>query len=211
MKKIMFIIIISIIFPIFCMAEQKAITDTGDEVILYDNGTWKFLNNDKHVSKTIPTNKSHFKKGGELTFLLKSPKNNIGLWINPEKWLFQKAVSNKEAEYELQLKGQDLYGMIITEKMVIPIESLVDLAVQNAKNAAPDIRVVQKEYRIVNGNKIIQMQMKGTLQGIKVVYFGYYNADKNGSTQILTYTSQGLFEGFRNEAVDFLNGFIVSK
>lgn len=208
--KIFILVIILIAFPVFCMAEQKAITDTGDEVVLYDDGTWKYLNKDSQAGKTIPTNESEFKKGDELSFLLKSQKNNIGLWIDPKKWSFKKAVSNDAAEYELQLKGQDLYGMIITEQMSIPLESLAELAYQNAVNAAPDIKIVHKEYRIVNGNKIIQMQMKGTLQGINLVYFGYYFSNEKGATQILTYTSQGLFDSFRQEAINFLNGLVVN-
>ncbi len=209
MKKLT-IILLAALFPFLCLAEQKAITDTGDEVILYDDGTWSYINKETGAKKSIPTNDLEFNKGENLTFLLKSKKNDVGLWINPKKWSFKKSASNEDAEYELQLKGQDLYGMIITEKMSIPLETLVDVALENARGVAPDIAVVHKEYRMVNGNKVIQMQMNGTLQGIKVVYFGYYFSNEKGSTQVLAYTSQGLFEGFRKETVDYLNGFIVN-
>ncbi len=207
MKKFIFVFIV-FLSPFICFAEQKAITDKGEEVILYDDGTWEYLNKSQDESSKISINNREFTKLKNATFLLKSKKNNIGLWIDPKKWKFKKAVSNEAAEYELSLKGKDLYGMIITERIEIPMESLVKIAIQNAQNVAPDIQVVNKEYRMVNGNKVIQIQMKGTMQGIKVVYYGYYFSNSKGSTQIVTYTSQGLFKSLLNEIEDFLNGLV---
>ncbi len=209
MKRLTIICLIAL-SPVFCLASQKAITEIGDEVILYDDGTWKYLNRDAEMDKSISTNHTPLSRGKNLTFLLKSKKNNFGLWMDPQKWSFKKAVSNKAAEYELRLKGKDLYGIIITEMAVIPVESLIEIALENARKNIPDIVSTLKEYRIVNGNKVILMQMQGTYKGIKLVYYSIYFSDKNGSTQIVTYTSQGLFEELRKEAVDFLSGFVIN-
>ena len=71
-----------------CFGQQKALTETGDEVILYDDGTWKYTN--QAETTFIDTNKVEFKKNDNSTFLLKSKKFNIGVWINPKKWKFIK-------------------------------------------------------------------------------------------------------------------------
>ena len=44
----------------------------------------------------------------------------MGIWLNPKKWNFQKADNNDAAEFDFELKGEDLYAMLISEKMEIP-------------------------------------------------------------------------------------------
>jgi hypothetical protein len=187
-------------------AQQKAVTETGEEVILFEDGTWQYQNENDLLEKEIPTNSKIFKKDKESTFLLKSSKVNVGFYLNPQKWSFKKATDNLEAEYELQLKGGDLYGMIITEKVEIPLESLKSIALENGKSAAPDLKIAEEEYRTVNGLKVLLLQMNGTMQGIKFSYYGYYFSSTNGTVQFITYTSQNLLDSYRPEIEKLLNG-----
>ena len=53
------------------------------------------------------------------------------------------------------MKEKDLYGMAIVEAFEIPLETLRNLALENGKSVAPDLKVVEEEYRIVNGNKVL--------------------------------------------------------
>ena len=190
------------------LASQRAITDTGDEVILKNDGTWTYSSQAPKKSGKIKTNKTIFKKPKASGFQLKSKKNNSAFWINPAKWSFKKAVSNTEAEYEFQLKGKDLYGMAVTEEIQIALESLVDLALTNAQSAAPDARITKKEYRKVNGKKVIYMEIQGTIQSIKFTYMGYYYSNESGSTQLITYTATNLVPKYKRDVNDFLNGLI---
>ena len=192
----------------FSQAQQNAITETGEEVTLFEDGTWKYQNEDLLLEKEIPTNPKKFKKDEKSTFLLKSKKLNVGFWLNPKMWSFKKATDNLEAEYELNLKDGDLYGMIISEKVEIPLESLKVIAFENAKAVAPDLKIVKEEYRIVNGLKVLLLQMDGTMQGIKFSYYGYYFSSINGSIQFITYTSQNLIDSFRPECEKLLNGIV---
>ncbi len=50
-------------------ANQKAVTDTGEEVILYSNGTWQYTNNLNHETNEITTNPKTFTKPIDSTFL----------------------------------------------------------------------------------------------------------------------------------------------
>jgi hypothetical protein len=74
---------------------------------------------------------------------------------------------------------------------------------------APDIQIAKEEFRFVNGTKVLMMQMRGTFQGIKVVYFGYYLSNAAGSTQFLTYTAANLFDEYASEMEELLNGLVV--
>ncbi len=207
MKKI-FLLLFSLFTISAAFAQQKGLTDTGEQVILFDDGTWKYQNEDDNKESVIPTNSKVFIKDNNSNFLLKSNKLNVGFWLDPTEWSFTKASDNPEAEYELQLKGEDLYGMIISEKLEIPLESLKTIAVDNAKEAASDIKVVKEEYRIVNGIKVLLLQLNGTLQGIKFSYYGYYFSSKNGTVQFITYTSQSLLDSYKNDCEKLLNGFV---
>jgi len=207
MKKT-FLLLFILFFVNLIQAQQKAVTETGEEVILYDDGTWKYHNEDQIYEKEIPTNPKKFKKDKESTFLLKSSKLNIGVYLNPKIWSFKKATDNLEAEYELQLKDGDLYGMMITEQVEIPLESLKSIALENGKAAAPDLKIVKEEYRIVNDLKVLLLQLNGTMQGIKFSYYGYYFSCTNGTIQFITYTSQKLLDGYKPECEKLLNGFV---
>ncbi|WP_405209088.1 hypothetical protein [Aquimarina sp. LLG6339-5] len=192
-------------------AQTKAVTETGEEVILYTDGTWKYLNQEEEIEKEITTNPVTFEKSEKSTFLLKSNSTKLGFWLNPKKWSFKKGVNNDDAEYELQLRGEDLYAIIITEKVEIPLESFKELALENGREIAPDIQVVKEEYRMVNGLKMLLMQMDGTMQGIKISYYGYYFSNEEGSVQFLAYTSQNLLEEYKPVAEELLNGIVITE
>ncbi len=206
MKKIIFALAFFGVLTV--QAQQKAVTEVGDEVLLFENGTWKYANKEAETSTFVPTNTDLFEKDEDATFLLKSTKVDIGVWLDPTEWSFQKSQDNLEAEYELQLKGEDLYGMIIAEKVEIPIENLKEIALENGRDAAPDLAVVQEEYRIVNGQKVLFLQLNGTLQGIKFTYYGYYYSSPTGTVQFITYTSQGLLNSYIEDCEKILNGFV---
>lgn len=72
--------------------------------------------------------------------------------------------------------------------------NLIQLALENAKAVAPDAKITKQEYRIVNGNKVIYLEIDGTIQGINFKYLGYYYSNISGSTQYITYTGASLVD-----------------
>lgn len=190
-------------------AQVKAVTDTGDEVLLYDDGTWKYTNEQVAEETEIKVNDKNFTKDDKSSFVVKSSKVDIGIWINPKDWNFSKNSSNEDAEFQFQKKGEDLYGMLIAEKLQIPIATLRDVALQNAKKVSTDMMVVQEEYRNVNGIKVLMMQMAGTIQGMRISYLGYYYSNESGTIQLLTYTGESLFNNYRRDIEIFLNGLVT--
>ena len=189
-------------------AQQRAVTELGEEVILFSDGTWRYANLEVEETKPIPTNPQTFEKDKSASFMLKSKKAKVGFWLDPKQWSFQQATDNPDAEYDLQLKGEDLFGMIITEKMEIPLESLKSIAFENGRAAAPDLEIVKEEYRNVNGIKVLCLQMNGTLQGIKFAYYGYYYSNEGGTVQFITFTSQQLLKSYEKDCEKLLNGLV---
>ncbi|MEO6721924.1 MAG: hypothetical protein ABIN67_16265 [Ferruginibacter sp.] len=200
-----------LILSLICQAQKKAVTDEGEEVILYNDGTWKYSKAPDSVGE-IKTNPNKVYKNINASFLLKSTKcEGIGVWLDPKKWQFGKSKNNPSAEFEIQLKGQDLYAMMISEKIEIPLESLKDIALSNAKEVAPDIVVAGEEYRTVNNLKVLFIQMNGTMKGMKVTYYGYYYSHAGGTVQFITYTAQNLLKNYTKDAEELLSGLSKVK
>lgn len=213
MKKYFIALSSILLFGSICNAQINGITDKGEKVFLYENGTWKYENdslNENSPNNVIPyeNNEYSYTKSKNATFLVKSDKTKSGVWIDPKKWSFKKSKPTSASEYKFYSIKGDLYGMLIAEKISLPLESLVNIAISNAKEAATNVEIVKKEYRIVNGLKVAMMQMTGKIQGIVFIYFGYYYTGERGSFQMLTYTSQNLFEQNKNEMEELLNGFV---
>ena len=163
----------------------------------------------KQKSGVIQVNKNTFNKPKESSFLVKSTTNKSAFWINTNKWSFSKTKNDTKAkEYEFRLKGKDLYGLAITEEIEIPLQSLTDIALSNAQDVGPDIKILKKEYRTVNGKKVIYMEMGGTMQGMKITYLGHYYSDTYGTTQFLVYTATNLIGKYKPEINRFLNGLL---
>ena len=196
----------TLFFTLLSNAQINAVTENGDEVLLYKDNTWKYSNESLNETVEILRNDKPFTKEKKSSFLVKSSKTNIGVWINPKDWGFSKSKTDSPSEFNFNHKQLDVYGMLIAEKTEVTVEALTDIAYENALEAAPDIKIVEKEYRTVNGLEVIMMKMKGTIQWIKFIYFGYYFSNAQGAFQFLTYTSQNVFNEYKNDMLHLLNG-----
>ena len=206
--KQLFLLLVGLLIAQSGFSQIKAVTENGDEVFLYNDGSWRYANEDAVVETDIPINNTRFERDPSASFLLKSNKINAGFWINPKVWDFGKPTDGGDGEFEVEMKNGDLYGMIITEEIQIPLETLKGIAVENGRSAAPDIRVVHEEIRNVNGLDVLLLEMEGTIQGIEFTYFGYYFSNESGTLQYITYSSQGLMKRYRKECELLLNGLV---
>ena len=195
-------------------SQIKALTENGKEVTLFDDGTWKFSEDSSNTKvDSISTNVNKFSRQRNATFLVKSNTFNIGVYIDPSKWAFSTRKANeKNPEYTFSMKNQEGYALMVTEKTPIDLESMREIALSNAKRASLDAKITSAEYRMVNNKKVLCIKLQGTLQGIKFGYLGYYFTNDNGTTQLLSYTSQQFFGSMEKELEIFLNGLVeISK
>jgi hypothetical protein len=204
-KTLIFIFILGTSMSGF--AQVNAVTENGEQVVLYKDGTWKSLETKSGWDTRMDTLK--FTKSSTSTFLIKGSRVEYGVWINPKKWQFKKdQKTDVPIEYKFTLTGQDAYAMIISERIQVPLNSLKEVALKNALKAAPDAKIVQEEIRNINGLNVLLLQMEGTISGINFVYYGYYYSDEGGTVQFLSYTSKNLFPTYKPEMEQLLNGFV---
>lgn len=208
-KKCWLVALIIIGTSVWAAAQKKAVTEDGEEVILNDDGTWSYASaTDEDPETVIPINPNLFKKPENAAFLLKSQNVNLGFWLDSKKWTVKKGQNNEDAEFELRSKKGDIYAMVISESIDIPLTNLKAVALENARSVASDLTLVNEEFRNVNGIQVLCLQMDGTLSGIKFSYFGYYYSNENGTVQFITYSSQKVMRDNKLECEELLNGLV---
>jgi hypothetical protein len=80
----------------------------------------------------------------------------------------------------------DGYAMIIAERIEIPLGEIRQIALQNAREAAPDAKIIEEGRRRVNGADVLLLRMEGKASGIAFTYLGYYYGGPAGTVQVVT-------------------------
>ena len=93
----------------------------------------------------------------------------------------------------------------------MPLETLKKIAIENARKVAPDAEVVLDEERQISGTPATIMGITGTIDGIPFRYHSFYWTGEKGSVQVITYTSQNLFEEYVDDFNDLLNGIELNQ
>ncbi len=190
-------------------AQIKAVTDSGDEVLLYANGTWKYVDTIKN-NDAITVNTKEFKKPADATFLLKSKFTQAGFWLNPKKWSFEKTTVNAAGEYTFSLKeNATVMATVVCEPTGMDIKSLRKIALENMQKAASSFKILNEEYRTVNGLKILKIESEATVEGINFNYINYYYSDSLTTIQFLGFTAKNLIKKYSAQIEELLNGFVT--
>jgi len=182
----------------------RAKTDTGKEVILYADGTWKYVPEAGGAASAAAAHN----KSATARKLFKTDRGSFGIWYDESKWREVRAKDADDKAHFSFLAG-DAYVMVIAEELAVPITSLRNLAIENAKLAAPDAKMTKEERRIVNGKEILMMKIEGTVEQIPFIYYGYYYGGKEGTIQIVGFTGQNLFAKYEFEFTKFLDGLEI--
>ena len=165
---------------------------------MYEDGTWKY-----RESVTVIGKSDTAKAKLELV------RGKAAVYYNSDKWKGLK--ETQPGRYELSHQSGEVNGLVIGERLQMTLEALRTVALNNGKEAAPDIKIVKEDRRIVNGKDILFMELEGTISGIPFSFLGYYYAGPAGTIQTLTFTGQNLLGEYREDMMEFLNGFTVIK
>jgi hypothetical protein len=105
----------------------------------------------------------------------------------------------------------DAFFRVIAERVQIPIEKLEDVALTNAKNADPNARVVKRGWRLVNGQRLLVLEIDLTVQNVPFVFYGHYYSGSIGTIQIVGWTGKNLLEEYRVAIDAVVSGFQVGR
>ena len=193
---------VSEIYP----STMEATTRDGRVVILSPDGTWRYKE-----ERPAPSSSGDFTKPESATAVLKSQKGFLEIWYDPDKWQTPSGIENASAELSFRHHAGDAYAMIIVERAAIPIDTLRQIGLDNAKKVAPDAKVTSESERKVNGVTVLSVEIDATTKGIPIHYYIYYWSGKAGAVQLITFTAQNLFEEYKPDLEGLLNGMIIKK
>lgn len=192
----------------FFAQSQKAITESGKDVVLFDDGTWRFTNeSDAKTLETIPTNTADFRKNDDATFVIGSSKINVGVYYNSKIWTV-KPSRFPNMEYFFT-DNKNSYAFLSVEKTKIPnLKTVKELIITTIQNTVDYFRLKESEYRTVNGKQVLYMRYIANIKGMDFEYLGYYFINDNGFAMLVGYASQDDFEEKIPDLQKFLNGFV---
>lgn len=213
MKKILYLTLILIVCAKASFAQAiKAVTETGEEVILNSDGTWHSASIQKGYTTRLDT--LSFTKDKNATFLVKGQKIKYAICVDPKKWKFKSGEDANESgsgkiEYFFTLKGEEAYGMTIPMHTPIKLSAIPETMTVGIKKISEDARVLHEETRKVNGKIIKEMEFACTVNGIKLIYEVYCYSDDNGTIQFYTATSENMYNQYKPELEKLLNGLVI--
>ena len=190
---------------ILAQTPTRARTENGKDVLLFPDGTWKYA----EEAKAKGLSNGRYQRPAGSKKLFKPNRGDFGVWYDESKWRIASRQADEPTRTKFDLLSGDAYALVISEGLSIPLMSLRQIAIDNAKAAAKDARVVFEEKRVVNGMEALFMQIDGTIQEIPFTYLGYYYGGKQGAIQVITFTGQNLVGKYKSEMEDFLNGLEV--
>ena len=196
------------------IAQQRALTEDGKEVVLFDNGTWKFVNeSDAKALQTTITNNNLFEKSRNASFLMKSKKLDVGVYFDPKKWKLATQNISPHVEYFFAERNSNdgYFGFMITEKVQIAtLKNLKDLIIENVNRNVDYFRLKESEYRTVNGMKVLYIRYAANTKGMDFEYSGNYYINSDGYAGVVGFASQKVFEQSFGAVQELINGISVT-
>lgn len=221
-------------------AVQRARTENGREVILRGDGTWVFADPGPQPPQPPPaqspapqaarpqlqplfptpqgtgtapqpgaTNALPIHRPADATTAYTTRRGNFRFWYNPQKW--RPTPENPDGRVQFQLAGQDAFIVLIPEGTPLPIPQLKTVAIENARQAGTDVRIVSEQPRSIGGREVLQMQFNVTIDRVPITFVGYYYGDPQGSVQLVGFTSQQDFQRFRAQIQEGLDGLDLNR
>jgi hypothetical protein len=182
------------------MAQELATTEAGRKVRLHSNGTWEEVSAAPAQAAT-PLAPS---AGTIEKLALRVPGYVFS--FDRSKW---EKTNEEPGRIMFRHKDGDGYGMLIVERIGMPLDRMPEIALQMARRAAPDAAIISQEMRTVNGRTMLLLRMKATLQGIPFSYLNQYYSGKTGNVQVLTFSGEQLFGEYAKEFETFQSGLVV--
>jgi len=194
----------------FSLAAKQTVTgNDGRKIILNDNFTWEYAAVPVKKIEKISFNKTAFVRPEAAKAQLKGKKVKYAIWYDAAVWKANKNVKHDDAEYMLQLVDGTGYALTIPEEISIETENLMQLVLENARQPDNDAVLISKEYRTVNGKKILHMIFDIRIYNIDMRFYAYLYNDANSTLQFMAYVPKSKIADHEAKVLSLLNGIEV--
>jgi hypothetical protein len=200
--------LIASLFISQAMAQTTAVTEEGKAVILFSNGTWRYLNDSVRISNT---GIQHFSTPENSTHILMGKESVYEIRYDAEKWKLLPDTLYKNADYSLENHDGEVIAMIITEKMQVPLQRIKEAAIKNFVKTGTEFKITEEQKIIVNGTEGLLLKIDALVEGMPFSYLNGYFSTPQGTFQLITFTAYNLFDRYRNEMMELISGFVPEK
>jgi hypothetical protein len=206
--KNFFLPFLALLFAFEAGAQVTAITEEGKAVILFGDGTWRFLNDSVNVSTlalphyTVPENSTSVVKGKETPY---------ELWYNAGKWNLLPDTVYRNSEYAFEFHTGELIAMMITERTQVSLSRIKEASIASFKKEGSECRISEEQKIRVNGTEGLMLKIDALVDGIPVSYLNGYFSTGQGTFQLITYTAYNLFDSNRNDMIGLISGFVLPQ
>lgn len=202
-------------------AQVKAVTEHGDTIYVYQNGTWSFdlEDNDNLLSLTdkisyelqIDTVKALQKFSEDANKSISTSIGQFELKYNEKDWKrVPPGKYNEDAEFAFEHRRNDVLSVIITEQAEFDKEAIFKIALNTMEeNIGAKPKVLKTELRNVNGFDILRGVVEVEMTGVALVFDTYYYGNEKGTTQFTVWTAKSLWEKYEQAIIEFQNGLVI--
>lgn len=150
---------------------------------------------------------------GQPVVTLKEKNGMYELRVDQTRWRWSdknKFDLNSDAAFEFIHRKDDAYAMIISERIAFDSPAkLMDFVLENLYEGADSIEMTDMETRVVNGREVVFLKARAELDGIDLIYEGYYYTGATGTIQFSAWTGENLFKEYEQDMLDLLNGLTI--
>lgn len=150
---------------------------------------------------------------GQPVVTLKEKNQMYQVQVNKNKWSYSdknKFDLNSDATFEFVHKNDDAYAMVISERITFDsVDKLMEFVVGNLYEGADSVEILDVDDRVVNGKEVSYLKTKAILNGLNLIYEGYYYTGKSGTIQFSAWTGENLFKEYEQDMIDLLNGLTI--
>ena len=155
-----------------------------------------------------PQKLNKFKKPKSSKKLIDTNIKNFKVWINKRKW--KKKITDDPHKINLIYKDEGAHVILIAEKVQVPVKALRTVVLRSMEVSATDVEVLREENRLVNGVEVLFLKTRVEMNLIRYIFVGYYYTGEAGTFQAMALTEQDLFDHYKTQLMDFLNGIDIS-
>ena len=208
--------------PVVCKSQTMAVTEDGDTIYVYDNGTWSFeqleempeLANDLaflSAEVSLDTLTQPFEVSPDAKKQVENARGQFVIKYDDKEWKrVPPATLNDAAEFAFQSKKSDIWCIVISEETSIAHDKLFLVAKNTMKqNTGSEPEIIKTELRTVNGHEVVRGVMKADFSGIPFVFDTFYFSNELGSVQFTAWTGDGVWAKNEEKILALLHGFMV--
>lgn len=208
MRGLLICVLLLVCCAMNCLgASTKAITQDGKVVYLHEDGTWGY------EEKAVPSDSTNYTitTPDGSTEVARSKKGFVEIWYNPNTWSAAKQKNEAESEFQFRHKVGDVYVVMIVEEFEMTIETLKEMAEENARSTTDELTITRDTLLAINGREMASLDMLGVIKGIAFKYRGCYWAGRDGCVQVVAYTGSRLFDKYSADIDMLMSGIKITS